>query len=56
MPHPLDPIMDKAYQNFLLKTMLGEISPLEVDSNDDINDFLTPTNISRSWPATLCKE
>jgi hypothetical protein len=48
LPHPLVLRMDKAYWKFFPKTMSGESSPLEVDSNDDINDFLTLTNISQS--------
>jgi hypothetical protein len=47
---------DKAYQKFLLKTMLKESFASKVDFDDDINDFLTPTDIFRSWAIVPCKE
>jgi hypothetical protein len=36
------------YQKFLLGIMLGENFASKVDSDDDINDFLTLVNISQS--------
>jgi len=44
------------YQKFLLGMMLGESFALEVDSNDDIDNFLAPTDISRSRVVALHKE
>jgi hypothetical protein len=46
LSHPLVPRKDEAYWKFILKTVLGENFASEVNSNDDINDFLTPINIS----------
>jgi hypothetical protein len=36
--------------------MSNENFALEVDFDDDINDFVTPTNISRSWAVIPHKE
>jgi hypothetical protein len=56
LPHPLVVGKDKAYCKFLTKTMPGESFALEVNSNDDIDDFLIPTNIFGSWTIALRKE
>jgi hypothetical protein len=45
LPHLLVVGKDKAYCKFLARTMPGDNSALEVNSNDDIDDFLTLTNI-----------
>jgi hypothetical protein len=48
IPHPVVHGKDKAYWKFLLGIMSGESYASEVNFDDDIDDFLTPTNISRS--------
>jgi hypothetical protein len=48
LPHPLVPRKDKAYRKFLLGTVPGESSVSEVDSDDDIDNFLTSVEISQS--------
>jgi len=45
LPHLLVVGKDKAYCKFLTRTMPRDSFALEVNSNDDIDDFLTPTNI-----------
>jgi len=56
LPHPLVLGKDNAYQKFLSGTVPKDNSTLEVNSNDDIHDLLTPTNISRSRAVALHKE
>jgi hypothetical protein len=56
LPHPLVPRKDKVYQKFFLGTMPKESFALEIDSNDDIDNFLTLTNIPQSQLIALRKE
>jgi hypothetical protein len=37
--------MDKAYCKFMVGMVLGESFASKVDFDDNIDDFLTPTNI-----------
>jgi len=45
LPHLLVVGKDKAYCKFLARIVPGDSSTLEVNSSDDIDNFLTPTNI-----------
>jgi hypothetical protein len=45
LPHPLGIGKDKVYCKFMAKMVLREGSALEVDSDDDIDDFFTLINI-----------
>jgi hypothetical protein len=52
----LVPGKDNVYQKFLLGIVLGESFALEVDFGDDIDDFLTPSDIPQSQLITPHKE
>jgi hypothetical protein len=45
-PYPLFPRKDKVYQKLLPRIILGKSYTSEVDFDDDIDDFLTPADIS----------
>jgi hypothetical protein len=56
LPHPLVVGEDKANGMFMAGTMPKESFALKVDFDDDINNFLTLTNISRSRAIAPHKE
>jgi uncharacterized protein (DUF2132 family) len=55
-PHPLVIKKDKTYCKFLARAVPRESSTSEVNFNDDIDDFLSPIDISQSWTVTSRKE
>jgi hypothetical protein len=56
LPHPLVIEKDKAHCKFMAITVLGDNSTSEVNFNDDIDHFLTPTDMSWFRIVASCKE
>jgi hypothetical protein len=56
LPHPLVLGKDNAYRKFIPGTVPKDNSTLEVDFDDDIDNLLTPIDISRSRAVALHKE